>query len=70
MAHDEQRVCGHVRRGREIVEGQRKLIERIRASGTPTAEHEELLTLFVGTLAIFESELERLEREKRGRPLG
>lgn len=65
MAHDEQRVRGHVTRGREIAEGQRKLIETIRASGKPTAEREKLLTLFEGTLAIFEANLSGLSARRK-----
>lgn len=52
----------HVVRGREIVAGQRELIERLRQLGCDTTASRELLAEFERTQAIFEDDLDRLQR--------
>jgi hypothetical protein len=54
----------HVLAGRQVIERQRALIERIKALGLNTASHEELLVRFETSQAIFEADLVRIAGEK------
>jgi hypothetical protein len=60
--HDKLDVAKrHVVRGREIVAKQRMLIASIRSKGRDSGSAEDLLQAFERTLAIFESDLNKLE---------
>jgi len=53
----------HVRSGREIVAAQRLRVASLHNMGLDTREAERLLIVFEGALAIFEQDLEELERK-------
>lgn len=54
----------HVLSGRSVIERQRALIDRTKALGLSTSSHEELLTRFETSQAIFEEDLARIAGEK------
>ena len=53
----------HVRRARDIVGRQEMLIERLSAIGADTRTAKALLRRYEDNLAIFEAELEELQRK-------
>jgi hypothetical protein len=59
-----EEACRHVTEGRRIVDGQRALIERQKASGHDTNEFEHLLASFESAQQIFESDLARIQKER------
>ncbi len=50
----------HVATGQRIVDGQRLLLEHLKAGGRPFREAERLLALFEASLRIFEDDLESI----------
>ena len=52
----------HVERARAIIARQRQIIDRIRAFNGDASVAEDLLGRFEGSLAIFEDDLEALEK--------
>lgn len=57
----------HVLSGREIVQRQRDLIERLRHGSADTAVAEDLLRAFKKSLAVFENDLARIEQQSEKR---
>ena len=53
----------HVERGRAIIARQRRIIDRLRALNGDVSIAEDLLGRFERSLAIFEDDLEALEKE-------
>jgi hypothetical protein len=57
----------HVAAGRKVVIRQRALVAKQKIAGRDTLDSETLLYQFERTLAIFESDLRRIEMESAGR---
>jgi hypothetical protein len=60
-------VFRHVAQGRRVVARQRQLVERLALNGCDTTDAEQILDLFVRTLAIFEDDLTRLSAQESKR---
>ncbi len=57
----------HVVQGRRLVARQRRLVERLALNGRDTTNAEQILDLFVRTLALFEDDLNRLSAQESKR---
>jgi len=57
----------HVVQGRRLVARQRQVVERLALNGCDTTNAEQILDLFVRTLAIFEDDLTRLSAQESKR---
>jgi hypothetical protein len=58
-------ACRHVIGGRRVIQCQHDLIERKKTQGHDAAQSEELLADFERSQAIFEADLERIEKQSR-----
>lgn len=59
-------VARHVANGQRIVGRQRHLVEMLGIKGCSTTAAKRTLNVFLETLAIFEEELKKMERERSG----